>query len=181
MGFLQRYRNRLQHEHGWQVEVKCSNCGHTALPSLKGWTPSRALHFGDRPTVFANVACSNCGDDLREEAGDRLVSLFAGVAAPTVNSRLIAWFWGLVIGVPFLLVGLLFTGVQSGWWSYQAFMALIVLSLFVAPSIMWFNYRVASIRCQCQCGRPAYVFMGLLGRSSCYRCASCGNLLRLRD
>jgi hypothetical protein len=31
------------------------------------------------------------------------------------------------------------------------------------------------------CGEPDYVFLGMLGRSYCYRCSSCGRLLRLRD
>jgi hypothetical protein len=46
---------------------------------------------------------------------------------------------------------------------------------------MWFNYQIASIRCWCECGRPGYKFMGLLGRSYCYRCSSCGRRLRLKD
>ncbi|MEW6555699.1 MAG: hypothetical protein AB1384_15630 [Actinomycetota bacterium] len=42
----------------------------------------------------------------------------------------------------------------------------------------------ATLRQSCDCGSPDYIFMGMLGRSycfRCFRCASCGRLLRLRD
>jgi hypothetical protein len=181
MQFLQEYRDRVRHEHGWQVELKCSHCGHTAVPKYKGWTPSSAIHFGDRPTMYANLSCTNCGSDLRKESSEQLVSMFAGVAVPPANRRLIAWFIGMMIGLPLFAVGFVFAGIQIGWWDFRAFRALIVLPLLVAPANLWFNYQVASMRQQCDCGKANYTFMGLLGRSYCYRCASCGNLLRLRD
>jgi len=181
MKFLRQYQERLQLEHGWQVELGCSNCGHSALPNFRGWSPNRALCFSERPTVFANISCSNCGNDLRKEAGKRLVSMFSAVAPPPANRRLVGWFTGLLVGIPLLLLGILFTGVQADWWGYQAFVLFAALSVFVGPVVMGFNYRVASIRRECVCRRPNYIFMGQLGRSNCYRCASCGNLLRLRD
>jgi hypothetical protein len=47
-------------------------------------------------------------------------------------------------------------------------------------AIRTFNRRVYGLKAQCACGQPAYHFMGLLGRTDCYRCATCGRLLRLR-
>ncbi len=131
--------------------------------------------------MFAKIFCTNCGSDLRKEAGQQLVSMFAGVAVPPANRRLIAWFVGMMIGLPLFAVGFVLAGIQAGWWNYSAFRVLIVLPLMVAPANLWFNYRVASMRRQCSCGKANYIFMGLLGRSYCYRCASCGSLLRLRD
>ena len=71
----------------------------------------------------------------------------------------------------------------AGWHSFGGILTrtpLLFLPL-LAPTIMWFNWQIASIRCRCECGKPAYKFMGMLGRSYCYRCSSCGRLLRLRD
>jgi hypothetical protein len=53
--------------------------------------------------------------------------------------------------------------------------------LLLAPAIFWFNWRIASIRHRCACGRPDYRLMGLIGRSYAFRCSTCGRLLRLRD
>ena len=53
--------------------------------------------------------------------------------------------------------------------------------LLLQPMILLFNWQVHSPRFRCDCGQPAYKFMGMLGRSYCYRCSSCGRLLRLRD
>jgi hypothetical protein len=58
---------------------------------------------------------------------------------------------------------------------------LMLLPVFVAPLALWFNWRDASLRSRCQCGKPEYELLGLLGRSYCYRCRSCGQPLLFRD
>jgi hypothetical protein len=178
---LARYNERLRHRHGWNVELACPACGVAAVPAMDGWTPSLAVNFGNSPTIYANLRCRSCGADLTGEAGKKLVELFADVPTPPANRRLLAGFVALLVGVPLVLIAGLSLGVQAGWWGYWAFQGLTLLPMLVWPLILWFNWRVASIRFECDCGKPDYYFMGLLGRSYCYRCHSCGQLLRLRD
>jgi hypothetical protein len=167
----------LQHIHGWEVELQCPACGKVALPVFNGWTPSHAINFGDRPTIYADLTCRSCGADLRHAAGTKLVELFADVGVPPRNRWLMATF--IVIILAFLLPGTILS-LFEGWRKLGVFLLWTPL-LPVAPTILWFNGQIASIRSRCECGKPDYKFMGLLGRSYCYRCSSCGRLLRLRD
>ena len=52
------------------------------MPLYQGWKPAGAIHFGDKPTIFANLNCPQCGADLKEAAGKKLVELFTDVAVP---------------------------------------------------------------------------------------------------
>ena len=88
---------------------------------------------------------------------------------------------GLLLLIPLLFAAAVWLGVPNGRWGGWAFSLLALLALFSGPAVMWCNYRIHSIRHECECGKPDYLFMGLLGRSSCHRCSSCGKLLRLRD
>ena len=179
--FLSKYKERAQHQHGWEVELQCPECNHDGKPKYDGWTPNKAVKFGDTPTIYANVTCSECGHDLKTEAGKKLTELFKDVSIPPRNKRLLYGFISVVVGVPLILAGLLWAGVAAGWWGYPAFGWLNLLWIIVVPAILYFNYKVASIRFACECGDPKYLFMGLLGRSYCYRCSTCGKLLRVRD
>ena len=179
--FLKRDSQRLQHQHGWEVELRCPACGNRSLPDYTDWTPDSTIHFGTRPTIFANVCCPRCGQDLKQQAGEKLIELFSHVPTPARNRWLIALFISLLFGSPLLLCAVIWAGVQLGWWGHMAFLALTGLTLLLPPAIFWFNWQIHGVRHRCECGQPAYVFMGLLGRSYCYRCSTCGKLLRLRD
>lgn len=172
-----RYRERLQHTHGWEAELRCPACGVVALPAFNGWTPSDAINFGDTPTIYADLTCRSCGADLRQAAGTKLVELFANVGMPPKNKRLMATFIALILG--FVVPGMILTLFER--WRELGVALVRVPLLLLAPTILWFNGQIASIRSRCECGRPDHKFMGLLGRSYCYRCSSCGRLLRLRD
>ncbi len=169
-----QYRERLQHQHGWEVELTCPVCG-VVTPVYNGWTSSHAIHLGNTPTIFANLNCPQCVADLHEAAGKKLVELFADIAVTPFNRRLIVWFVGLCAGgIPlFLGAGTFLGSLGQG----ATFLGVVYYGLLV----MWFNGQVASIRYRCVCGNPTYKFMGMLGRSYCYRCSSCGKLLRLQD
>jgi len=180
-GLFTEYHRRMRHEHGWQVPLDCPVCRHLGVPDFEGWTPQQGMNFGDRPTIYADLACENCGHDLHDTAGEKLVELFTEVSTPGRNRRLLWTFVGLMVVVPLLLVGLICLGVRLGWWGPFAYTILSGLSLLVVPTIFWINWQVHRLRHECPCGQPDYLFMGLLGRSSCYRCSTCGRLLRLRD
>ena len=181
VAFLKKYREALRLKHGWQVELQCSQCGHCGVPAYDGWTPSRAITLGNSPLIYANVSCSECGKDLKQEGGEKLVELFSGIAVPGRNKVLIAWFVACMAGISLILVACIHLGIRAGFWGRQAFAGLPLMAIAIGPAIMYFNYKVASIRMTCDCGSPDYILMGLLGRSYCHRCSSCGRLLRMRD
>jgi hypothetical protein len=179
--FLKRYREAMEHKHGWDVELECNGCGKRGIPEYRGWKPSQSVRFGAKPTIYADVACAGCGRGLKEEAGSVLVRLFSDLTVPPRNKRIIIGFIAVMAGIPLILAAVILYGISSGWWTYSAFLAFAGLPVLYMPAIFTMNYRIAAIRRECACGAPDYVFMGMLGRSYCYRCSSCGRQLRLRD
>ena len=171
LSIFKKYRDLMQHRHGWEVELKCPRCNRSGVPRFDGWKPNNTIKFGNKSTIFALLQCTHCGCELREEAGKKLIELFSEITIPPWNKHLIIWF--VVAGMT-MLAAVYFGKPAIGDWAYAAF-------IFFPALIMVFNYRVASIRSRCACGNPKYAFMGLLGRTYCYRCSSCGRLLRLRD
>ncbi len=174
MGILERYRSALRLQHGWEVDLTCRECGHSGLPRYEGWEPNGAINLGNAPTMFARVSCASCERDLRSVAGEKLVAMFSDQAIPATNKRMIFCFVLAVVFLVTLIPVAQFvfeTRFQFAWIGF----------LLVLPLTMAFNFRVASMRRRCPCGKPKYVFMGMLGRTYCYRCSTCGNCLRLRD
>ena len=179
--FLNKYNAAVRHTHGWNLELTCPHCGHRGLPRYEGWMPDIAENAGDRPTIYAKVACTRCNGRLHDEAGRKVAELFPEVQVPEQNAAILkAFILGLFI-VPSLFAGMLFLGVQMGWWRYSAFAILALSAVFIQPLVMRMRYQIALLRSRCDCGQPNYVFLGLLGRTSCYCCSTCGRLLRLRD
>ena len=179
--FMKRYREAVTLEHAWETPLTCPKCGTTAAPVMKGWTPNLEMRFGDQATIYANLSCANCGADLRGAAAGALPPMFSGLALPAATRRLLITFLVAFLGGELLLVGMILLGMRSGWWTGRAFTALAFTGGLIAPLVMLMNYRLAQVRNRCECGSPAYKFMGLLGRSYCFRCSSCGRLLRTRD
>ena len=180
--WVKKCQEPLLNVHGWEVELQCPACGVVAMPVYNGWTPSHAIRLGNRPVIYANLNCPTCGADLKQTAGAKLVELFAEVRVPPRNRRRIATF--LVVGLlleAFLMAAVRFFDNRGGLWSLVSTCLLTGQMILLFPFIIWMNSQIALIRHQCECGRPAYKFMGLLGRSGCYRCSSCARLLRLRD
>ena len=169
---FKRYKELMQHKHGWELELGCPKCNWQGKPNYQGWTPSRAMSLGKSCKIYANLTCPRCGNNLKEEAAKRLTEMFSGIPTSAENKRFLFWFIIFIIGVPLLIISL------GGSKTFTAFGFLI---FFIFPAIIYFNYKVASLRNRCACGKPNYLFMGMLGRSYCYRCSSCGRLLRLRD
>ena len=178
---LQAYNEQLRHEHGWEVPLTCPKCNHEGRPRYDGWTPGSTMNFGNTPTIYANLFCSDCGFDLHEAAGAKLVEMYSDVSIPAKNRQLIWCFVLGMIGVIGLPMGVIWLGIWAGIWGHQAHASLAFLTIGILPTIYYFNYLVAALRHRCECGEPAYKFMGLLGRSSCYRCSNCTRLMKLRD
>ena len=169
------YRKAMELNHGWEVELECTACGYRGLPDYKGWTPGYPMSFGSTPTIFADLECPACGRDLETEAGAKLGELFSPVEIPRANRRLLALFILLSAAlVAASTVILVLTGNALG----------VIPLFFLIPMLAFipvFNRRIAALRQRCDCGDPDYVFMGMLGRAYCFRCSSCGKLLKLRD
>lgn len=180
MGFLKRYKEMLTHKHGWEAPLKCSKCGHDGEPEFRGWEPGRSSS-GETPGIFAEVFCTDCGTSLKNEAGAKLKELFSKTEIPAANANAVKIFLAVFLLLPLVVAGALFMGVRAGYWNYHIFMIMPGFALLIGPMIMWMNYRIASLRNSCECGAPDYLFMGMLGRSYCFRCANCGRVLRLRD
>ncbi len=180
--WVKKCQEPLLNVHGWEVELQCPACGLVAMPVYNGWTPGHSLKLGNRPTIYANLNCRACGADLKEAAGAKLVELFAEVRTPSRNRRLIATFIvGGLLFEAFLMAAVSYFDSRRGLWSLVSTFLLTGQMILLFPFIIWLNSRIALIRHQCECGKPAYKFMGLLGRSGCYRCSSCARLLRTRD
>ena len=97
MSLLAKYRERVQHQHGWEVELQCPQCSHESVPKFdEGLTPKPekvARNVRDTPMICANVTCPECSHDLKERAGEKLAELFKDVRKTTIG-----WV-GVVLGV----------------------------------------------------------------------------------
>jgi predicted RNA-binding Zn-ribbon protein involved in translation (DUF1610 family) len=171
----EEYRQAMELKHGWGVELECTACGHSGPPEYKGWTPRYPTSFGSTPTIFADLECPSCGRSLEAEAGEKLVEMFSDVDIPSANRRLLVALTLCMVGLA-AAAAILLAVTGSLWGAAPLFLLIPMLAL-----IPVFNRRIASLRQDCDCGNPDYVFMGMLGRTYCFRCASCGRLLRLRD
>lgn len=181
ISIVRKYKAAIQPMHGWNVELKCSGCNYEGKPRYEGWTSRRDVNRDALATIYAKLACPKCGRRLTDEAGWKLVDLFSDVSIPEKNEKIIKQFIAGLIIVPFALAFMLLLGAQMDWWGYSAFVFLVISAVFIQPLIMLMNYRIARLRSHCECGKPFYIFMGMLERTYCYRCSSCGRLLRLRD
>ena len=169
---LAKYQERMKHEHDWEVALRCDRCGADVVPIFRGWTPSLAINLRNKPTIYADLECPRCGEHMKEIAGKKLVEMFADETTPARFKQMQVIFIAVVAGVPAIFLLL-----HRSWWTY----AMVPYVLLLQPMIYFFNWQVHSPRFRCDCGEPSYKFMGMLGRSYCYRCSNCGRLLRLRD
>ena len=96
--FLKKYREAVEHKHGWEADLTCGGCGHRGRPEYSGWTPGARVGFGDRPAIYAKLSCGSCGRSLEQEAGEELVRLFRDVEVPPANRRVLWEFVGLLVG-----------------------------------------------------------------------------------
>jgi hypothetical protein len=168
---FQKVKKAMLQIHGWEVALECPCCGHEGLPEYRGWEPNLSIRVGSTPTVFALTYCTHCNGDLRKVAGKKLVEMFSGVQIPTQNKKIMATFSTVLVALLALVIlGDHFLGVWS-----------LALMGLLGPAIVLFSYRISLLRHRCSCCNPDYTFMGMLGRSCCYRCSACGSLRRLRD
>ena len=166
---------RRQLQHGWEVDLPCPKCGIVAIPVFNGWTPNQKVGFGKTSTICANLNCPRCDADLKEVAGEKLAELFVNVSVPPRNRN-------AILGYVLLSIALLVCLGGNFWMRQPAFAWLYpVIVVMFTSSRYWFTRYVHSARYQCDCGNPCHKFMGMLGRSYCFRCSSCGRLLRIRD
>jgi hypothetical protein len=169
--------------HGWDAELTCGKCGASGKPRYEGRSPSLNAGIGPGVTIYAKLACPQCGRRLTEEARRKLVDLFRDAAIPEQNRKVLRNFIAGLILVPFTLAFVLFFGSQMGWWGWGlgTVWVLLISAVSIPLLVMHKNNRIARLPFQCDCGDPHYVFMGLLDDTQCYRCFSCGRLLRVRE
>lgn len=163
--------------------MTCGRCKYHGKPRYEGWSPNLTTELGSNVTIYAKVACPECGRRLTEEAGSKFVALFKDVAVSGRNRKILRSFIANLILVPAVLAFLLFFGMQMGWWGWGLGTVWILMASVVSIPLLVYvkNNQVAGLALQCGCGDPHPVYMGLLEDSFCYRCFSCGRLLKLRE
>jgi ribosomal protein S27E len=176
---LRRSQNRI---YGWDVELTCEQCGFAGVPRYEGWSPGLDSGLGENVRVYAKVACPSCGRRLTKEAGKRLIALFRGLDIPAENRRVLSRFILRLFLVPAGLAFVLFFGMQMDWWNWGmgTVWILVVSAIAIPPLVLVRNRRLADLPTRCDCGKAQYVFMGALEGEHCYRCYSCGRLMKLR-
>jgi hypothetical protein len=180
---LFKYKNLFRKNYGWDVNLTCSQCKFSGQPRYEGWSPNLKADIAENVTVYAKVACPKCGRRLTDEAGKKLLTLFRDIDIPEQNKRITTRFIARLILVPVALAFVLFFGTQMDWWGWGLGTAwiLLVSALSIPLLVIFKNNRIAQLPFQCDCGNPHYVYMGGLDDTSCYRCFSCGRLLKLQE
>jgi hypothetical protein len=176
-------RSSQDRNYGWDVELTCPQCGTSGLPRYEGWSPSLESNSGAHVQVYAKIACPKCGRRLTDEAAKKLVQLFSARDIPAENKKLISRFIARLFLVPAGLAFVLFFGMQMDWWNWGlgTVWILIVSAIAVPMIVLARNRRIAELPNHCACGNAHYVFMGTIDSSHCYRCFSCGQLMKLRE
>ena len=183
--FLGRLRSRRMNdpkvktlEHGWEVPLKCNACGQSELPVYDGRTAIEGNPSGKQPLVYANLKCRHCGNDLKQEATEEVVRLFATQRLDPHNRRLLSTILvgaAIVSVVGYGEIFMLF--VIPAPWRHMWWMGFVLVYVYVTTRLL---PGIDALRGVCTCGKPSYKFMGRLGLSYCFRCSTCGKLLRLR-
>ncbi len=177
---LRSTKNRI---YGWDVELTCEGCGSAGLPRYEGWSPD--LDSGPDGTiqVYAKLACAKCGRRMTREAGKKLTDLFREVDIPGENRNILTRFITRLFIVPAGLAFLLFFGMQMDWWSWgMGTVWILAVSAITIPVIVLLrNRQLAQLPNRCECGKAHYVYMGTLSGEQCFRCFSCGRLLKVRE
>lgn len=168
--------------YGWDVELTCTGCKFSGQPRYEGSSPSLTSNVPNA-TIYAKVACTKCGRRLTDEAGRKLADLFGKVEISEQNKKIIGRFITRLILVPAMLAFVLFFGMQMDWWNWGlgTLWVLLVSAVSIPLLTMLKNKRVAGLPLECECGKPHYILMGSLDSAYCYRCYSCGRLLKVRE
>jgi hypothetical protein len=175
--------HRTGKNYGWDVDLTCTKCRFSGLPRYEGWSENLQTGIGGNVTIFAKVACPQCGRRLTDEAGRKLADLFEGVGIGDQNRKILTRFIAGLFSVPFVLAFVLMFGVQMDWWGWGlgTVWVLLASALSIPLLVMMKAKRIGELSLRCACGKPHYVYMGSLDNEQCYRCYSCRQLLKVRD
>ena len=176
-------RSNQNRSYGWDLELACDQCGFEGLPRYEGWSPGLEAGLGPQVQVYAKVACPKCGRRLTSEAGKKLTDLFRGLEIPVENKRVLTQFVSRLFLVPAGLAFVLFFGMQMDWWTWGmgTLWILIVSAIAIPVIVLARNRNLAGLAMRCECGKPHHIYMGTLDGEHCYRCYSCGRLLKVRE
>lgn len=169
--------------YGWDVDLACPGCKSSGRPRYEGWSQNLQTNASRRVTIFAKVACPQCGRRLTDEAGRKLVDLFKGIDIGDQNRKILARFIAGLFSVPFALAFVLMLGVQMDWWGWGlgTVWILLVSAISIPLFVTMKAKQMGSLLLRCDCGKPHYVYMGAIDNEHCYRCYSCERLLKVRE
>jgi len=177
MSLVSKYKQHVQINHGWEIELHCPQCNSNDVPAFEdGTIDTKRIHknTADIPMLCAAVTCSGCGHDLEEQAGEKLTELFSQ------TPKTLGWpsiLMGVLFFLPVLMFGIIGVGVFVGWWDGLELWHLGAVALCYIIFLIG-HYLVHPMMYSCKCGDPKFLLMGALGRSYCFRCSTCSRLLR---
>jgi hypothetical protein len=177
------FGSNLNRNYGWDVELSCSHCAFSGMPRYEGRSESLKTDGPADVSIYAKLACPRCGGRLTNEAGRKLVTLFRDVDISEGNKGILGRFITRLFLVPGVLAFVLFFGMQMDWWNWGlGTLWVLLVSLASIPLVVYLkNKELADLPLQCECGKPHYVYMGSIENSQCFRCFSCGRLLKVRE
>jgi len=180
LSLLTKYKQRVELQHGWEVKLQCPECQHESLPTFDGGlTPKPKVvskNAADSPLICANVTCSQCGHDLKQQAGEKLTELFKDMPKSTIGWLSVVLAVWVFLPILVLVVG--WAGISAGWWGeWVGWGVFPIMAIGVVIGLVLY-YMIQPLIYSCECGNPRFLFMGSLGRSYCFRCSSCSRLLR---
>jgi hypothetical protein len=177
------FRADLNRSYGWDVELSCSHCTFSGLPRYEGRSPSLNTNNARNVVIHAKLACPQCGSRLTSEAGRKLIALFGDMDISERNRKILVRFITRLFLVPAVLAFVLFFGMQMDWWRWGlGTLWVLLVSVATIPLVAYLKKKeLAGLPMECECGKPHYIFMGSIDNNHCFRCFSCGRLLKVRE
>jgi len=171
--------SRLQY--GWDCELECLKCKHIGQPKIYALKQGKILRAKKIPVLHMTLHCLACGQDLQREAESEIVKLFSDIHISKKNAKLITWNRICSVCLSFLLLLCLYFSMFTDFPIRQTFPSFVLISLVFIVVVKYFVYQFTLLKKACACGSTKLVFMGSLGQSYCFRCASCGTLVKIDD
>ena len=168
-------------KYGWDAELECLKCKHIGKPKIYALKQGRIPRAKKLPVIHVTLHCLECGQELQREAESEIVKLFSNIHISEKNTKLIIWNRICAVCLSFLLLLCLYFSIFTDLPIRQTFPFFVLISVINIVIVKYFVYQFTLLKKTCDCGSTKLVFMGSLAQSCCFRCASCGTLVKVDD